>query len=51
MNEDEFWPRLYKKFEHTDVDWERSLWAPDGEEGEIYVKFTNIRDSEGSENE
>ncbi len=48
MNEDEFWPQLYKAFQHTDVDWERSWWEGDGKEGVIYVKFTNIT-KEGDE--
>jgi len=55
MNEDEFWPRLYKAFEHTDVDWEK-FWLgdefglysgddPGTKEGVMYIKFTNVQKS------
>jgi len=47
MNEDEFWPQLYKAFQHTDVDWGKARIG-DEKEGEIYVKFTNIT-KEGDE--
>ena len=50
MNEEEFWPQLYKAFEHTDVDYER-FWMGDEKEGVMYIKFTNVRMSEEGNDE
>lgn len=45
MSRDEFFRRLYKAFEDTDVEWKtddcREAYAA---EGEVYVQFTNVEE-------
>ena len=45
LTETELFDRLWEMVKDTDVDWDENF-VGDEEEGEIYVKFTNIKKKE-----
>ena len=45
MNREEFFNRLCNMVKDSDIDWEENF-VGDEEEGELYIKFTNIKGDE-----